>query len=65
MRGGLFFVGAVGFGKGCVLVGGQVLPQAFRVGVDVQVEVDADFFAVVEQGEADEQVAADGRGAGG
>ena len=63
MRGGLFFVGAIGFGKGRILVGGQVLPQAFRIGVDVQVEVDADFFAVVEQGEADGQVATDGRGA--
>ena len=63
MRGGLFFVGAVRFGKGCILVGGQVLPQAFRVGVDVQVEEDGDFFVVVAQSDVDGQIAAHGRGA--
>ena len=56
-------MGAVGFGKGGVLVGGQVLPQAFRVGIDVQAEVDGDFFVVVAQGDVDGQVATDGRGA--
>ena len=53
--------GAVRLGEGGALVGGIVLPQAFRVGVDVQRLDDVVLFAVVADGDSKLDVAADGR----